>query len=160
MVQFIADSLEAIRMSRGKTIGDTRRTRVNRNVEGEAAAGAAARPRCSQTTLRGTYLFADHGVDTTGTTFAGAGYEVFDGNGNIEGVFSANSNGEITRNETLSGTYSVKADCTSTVTYADGTRYDQFIAPDGSMLTYVQTKPSEFVTSGFELRGSAKRVGE
>jgi hypothetical protein len=116
--------------------------------------------RRSENTLHGTYLFADHGVDTTGKTFAGVGYEVFDGNGNIEGVFSANFNGKITRNEPLSGTYTVKADCTSTATYADGTRYDQFIAPDGSMLTFVQTKPSEFVTSGFELRGSAKRVGE
>ena len=116
--------------------------------------------RRSENTLRGTYLFADHGVDTTGKTFAGVGCEVFDGNGNIEGVFSANFNGKITRNEPLSGTYTVKADCTSTATYADGTRYDQFIAPDGSMLTFVQTKPSEFVTSAFELRGSAKRGGE
>jgi hypothetical protein len=28
------------------------------------------------------------------------------------------------------------------------------------MLTFVQIKPSEFVTSSFELRGSAKRVGD
>jgi hypothetical protein len=116
--------------------------------------------RRSENTLRGTYQFADHGVDTTGKTFAGVGHEVFDGNGDIGGVFSANFKGKITRNEPLSGTYTVNADCTSTATYADGTRYDQFIAADGSMLTFVQTKPSEFVTSAFELRGSAKRVGE
>jgi hypothetical protein len=85
---------------------------------------------------------------------------VYDGNGKVTGVQSANFNGEVTRNERFSGTYTVKADCTGTVTFADGTRYDQFIAPDGSMLTFVQTKPSEFVTAGFELRGSAKRVGE
>ncbi|HEX5911740.1 MAG TPA: hypothetical protein VFY54_01285, partial [Rubrobacter sp.] len=63
-------------------------------------------------------------------------------------------------NERFSGTYTVKADCTSTATYSDGTRYDQFIAPDGSELTFVLTKPSEIVTSGFEPRGSAKRVGD
>jgi hypothetical protein len=34
-----------------------------------------------------------------------------------------------------------------------------FIAPDGSMFTFVRTNP-EFVSSGFELRGTAKRVGE
>jgi hypothetical protein len=51
--------------------------------------------RRSENTLRGTYMFADHGVDTTGKTFAGVGYEVFDGNGNLEGVFSANVNGKI-----------------------------------------------------------------
>jgi hypothetical protein len=119
--------------------------------------------KCSEATLKGTYLFDGDGVeikDNEQLPFALAGYEVFDGNGKVKTVFSANVNGKITRNETLSGTYSVKADCTSTATYADGTRYDQFIAPDGSMLTFVQTKPSEFVTSGFELRGSAKRVGE
>jgi hypothetical protein len=78
----------------------------------------------------------------------------------VNTVFSANLNGKIIRNETLTGTYSVKADCTSTVSYADGTRYDTFIAPDGSQLTFVQTKPSEFVTAGFEPRGTAKRVGD
>jgi hypothetical protein len=122
-----------------------------------------SRAKCSDATLKGTYLFAQDGVDVTGNDqvpFALAGYEVFDGNGKVNTVFSANLNGEITRNETLSGTYSVKADCTSTVSYADGTRFDQFIAPDGSQLTFVQTKPSEFVTVGFEPRGTAKRVGE
>jgi hypothetical protein len=123
----------------------------------------ASRAKCSEATLKGTYLFAQDGVDVTGNDqvpFALAGYEVFDGNGKVNTVFSANLNGKITRNETLSGTYSVKADCTSTVSYADGTRFDQFIAPDGSQLTFVQTKPSEFVTVGFEPRGTAKRVGE
>jgi hypothetical protein len=78
----------------------------------------------------------------------------------VNAVFSANLNGNVTRNETISGTYTVKADCTGTATYADGTRFDQFIAPDGSQLTFVQTKPSEFVEAAFEPGVSAKRVGE
>jgi hypothetical protein len=62
---------------------------VNQNVEDEAAAGAAARATCDVSTLRGTYLFADHGVYApTGKQFAEAGYAYFDGNGNIHGVFS------------------------------------------------------------------------
>ena len=119
--------------------------------------------KCSEATLHGTYLFAYAGVDITGedqVPLAGAGYEVFDGNGKVKGVGSGNFNGEVFRNETLSGTYTVKADCTGTITYTDGTRFDQFIAPDGSKFTFVQTKPSERVTSGFELRGTAKRVGD
>jgi len=143
-------------MPRGKDyLGDPRRTTVNRNVEDEAAAGAGARPRCSQTTLRGMYLFADHGVDTTGNTFAGAGYEVYDGNGNLEGVSSANFNGEITPNEHYSGTYTVNADCTGTSTYPGDIeyKYDLFIAPDGSMFTWVQSAPAdERVVSGVEQR--------
>jgi hypothetical protein len=138
-------------------------------VVGVLAVGAGyakdetAAAKCSEATLEGRYLFAADGVEINGNDqlpFAYAGYEVFDGNGKVNQVFSANLNGKITRNETISGTYSVNADCTSTATYADGTRFDQFIAPDGSQLTFVQTKPSEFVTVGFEPRGSAKRVGE
>ena len=123
----------------------------------------ASRAKCSNATLKGTYLFAQNGVEIKGDEqrpFALAGFDVFDGNGKVKGVDSSNFNGEITRNERFSGTYNVKADCTGTATYSDGTRYDQFIAPDGSQLTFVLTKPSEIVTSGFEPRGTAKRVGD
>ena len=123
---------------------------------------ASSRPKCSEATLEGTYLFAQNGVRTKGNEqrpFAIAGYDVFDGNGEVKGVASANFNGKITRNEPLPGTYSVKANCTGTFTFRDGTRYDMFIAPDGSMFTFVRTNP-EIVSSGFEVRGGAKRVGE
>jgi hypothetical protein len=123
----------------------------------------ASRAKCSEATLKGTYLFAQNGVEIKGDEqrpVAIAGYEVFDGNGKVKGVDSSNFNGEITRNERFSGTYTVNADCTGTATYSDGTRYDQFIAPDGSILTFVLTKPSEGVTSAFELQVTAKRVGE
>jgi hypothetical protein len=148
----------------GKTTGDTRRTRVNQNVEDEAAAGAAARATCDVGTLRGTYLFADHGVDaTTGKPFAGAGYEYFDGNGNIEGVFSTNFDGVITRRESFTGTYEVNADCTGRSTYpgVDEYKYDLFIDPGGDMLTWVQIKPRRSeVVSAFEQRVTRQRVGD
>jgi hypothetical protein len=85
---------------------------------------------------------------------------VFDGNGKEKGVASSNFSGKVTRNERVSATYSVKADCTGTVTYADGSQIDLFIAPDGSKFTFVQTKPSKLVGAGFEPRGTAKRVGD
>ena len=69
-------------------------------------------------------------------------------------------NGKVSSKETFSGTYTVKADCTGSSTYSDGTRYDDYIAPDGSMLTYVQIKPSNVVSAGLEQQGSAKQVGE
>ena len=123
----------------------------------------SAAAKCSVATLDGTYLFAADGVQIKGDEqlpFSYAGYEVFDGNGKVKAVFTLNINGKITRNESISGTYTVEADCTGTATYADGTRYDQFIAPDGSELTFVQTHPKRLVTASFEPRGSAKRVGE
>src|SRR5215211_1352819 len=96
----------------------------------ENAAGA----KCSVATLKGTYLFAQNGVEIKGNDqrpFALAGYDVFDGNGEVKGVDSGNFNGEVFRNERFTGTYTVKANCTGTFTFTDGTRYDQFIAPNG-----------------------------
>jgi hypothetical protein len=121
----------------------------------------ASRAKCSEATLHGTYLLAWDGVDITGNKqvpFAGAAYDVYDGNGKVDSVNSVNGNGDVIRKVHVSGTYTVKADCTGTSTF-DGAKYDLFIAPDGSMFTWVQVKPSEQVTSGFELRATAKRVG-
>jgi hypothetical protein len=77
----------------------------------------------------------------------------------VKAVFTLNINGKkVIRNDRISGTYSVEADCTGTATYADGTREDHFIAPDGSEFTYVQIHPKRLVTASFEPQGSAKRV--
>jgi hypothetical protein len=125
----------------------------------ENAAGA----KCSEATLDGTYLFAYDGFvikENEKVPFALAGYEVFDGNGHVKGVATTNVNGKITSKEPFSGTYTVKADCTGSSTYTDGTHYDSFIAPDGSMLTFVQTKPSKWVLAGDEQQVTAKRVGD
>src|SRR5687767_10434639 len=124
----------------------------------------AARAKCSEATLDGTYLLAYNGVELKGNNdqspFALAGYDVYDGNGKVKTVFSSNFNGEVSRNETLSGTYTVKADCTGTLTFEDGTRFDLFIAPDGSKFMFVQTKPSELVAARDNQQVTAKRVGD
>jgi hypothetical protein len=125
----------------------------------ENAAGA----KCSEATLDGTYLFAEDGFIVTGNDqvpFALAGYQVYNGNGKVRGVQSGNFGGDVVRKERFTGTYTVKPDCTATVTYNGGEPfvYDLFVAPDGSKFTLVQVKPSEFVTSAFEVRVTAKRV--
>ena len=123
----------------------------------------ASTAKCSEATLEGTYLFAYDGFvikDNEKVPFASSGYEVYDGNGHTKGVSTLNVNGKVTSKETFSGTYTVKADCTGSSTYTDGTRYDDFIAPDGSKLTYVQTKPSKVVLAGDEHQVTAKRVGD
>jgi hypothetical protein len=134
-------------------------------AQDEAAQNEAAGAKCSKATLDGRYLFAEEGVILTGNDqvpFALAGYQEYNGNGKVEGVQSGNFGGEVVRNERFAGTYTVKANCTATVTYTDGEpfRFDLFIAPDGSKFTLVQTNPSEWVTSGFELRVTAKRVAQ
>ena len=130
---------------------------------GYAEDGNASEAKCSEATLHGTYLFADNGFvikDNEKVPFASSGYEVYDGNGHTKGVATTNVNGKVSSTETFSGTYTVKADCTGSSTYSDGTRYDDYIAPDGSMLTYVQTKPSKWVLAGDEQQVTAKRVGD
>jgi hypothetical protein len=120
---------------------------------------------CSEATLRGTYLFAYDGIEIkeghhAHAPFAVAGYEVYDGNGEVNGVVSTSVEGPISHNKPTSGTYSVNNDCTGTVSYTGrGTHYDLFIAPDGSMFTFVQTNPG-VVASGFELQSVAKRISD
>jgi hypothetical protein len=125
--------------------------------------------KCSEATLHGTYLLAHNGDVIEETKkgppqgpFAQAGYEVYDGNGKVEGLVSLNFNGNVFRHVSVPGTYTVKANCTGTSTFIseEGVpfRADLFIAPDGSMYTFVQTNPPEVVASGFELRATAKRV--
>jgi hypothetical protein len=118
------------------------------------------RTTCSVATLRGTYLFAIEGITVSGSQhlpFAGAGYEVYDGRGNVLVRVSLSQNGQITRNAQLPGTYTVDSDCTATSTLpSTGEHFDMFVAPDGSMFTFVSTDPG-VVFSGSELR-TAKRV--
>jgi hypothetical protein len=126
---------------------------------------ATSRAKCSEATLKGTYLFAQNGVeikDNDQVPFAVAGYDVFDGNGKVRGVSSGNFGGEVFRKEPFTGTYSVKANCTGTVTFRGGgsaTQGDVFIAPDGSEFAFVRTDPED-VAAGIDSRVTAKRVGE
>ena len=128
----------------------------------DSAAPDAAAARCSEATLRGTYLFAYEGFTITGKgrgPFAVAGSEVYDGHGNVRSVSTTSTNGKITRFVHTPGKYTVNPDCTSSSSYSDGTRYDQFVAPDGSQLVFVQTNPGT-VAAGFEPRVTARRVGD
>jgi hypothetical protein len=126
------------------------------------AAPNAAAAKCSEATLSGTYQFANEGFAVSGKVqgpFANAGQEVYDGRGNVRAVSTFSTNGKITRFDHTTGKYTVKPDCTGSVSYADGTRYDQFVAPDGSQLVFVETNPGT-VAAGFEPRVTARRVGD
>jgi hypothetical protein len=114
---------------------------------------------CSEATLQGTYRFDYDGYEIRGNTvvpFSVAGYEVYDGNGHVRGVATTWVDGQIvSRNEPFFGTYTVNPNCTGTVTYTDGTRYRQFVLPDGSGFWFIQTSPPGVVAWGFEQRVGA-----
>ena len=126
---------------------------------------ASNRAKCSKATLKGTYPFAQNGVEIKGDEqrpFALAGYDVFDGNGKVRGVSSGNFNGEVFRKDPFTGTYTVKANCTGSVTFRGGAAASQgdiFIAPDGSKFAFVRTDP-ESVGATIDEQVTAKRVGE
>jgi len=104
--------------------------------------------QCSLGTLKGTYIFSDTGFTIVGNKqipFADAGHETYDGNGHVRGVFTESDNGKIVRLLNYTGTYSVTPQCTGIEITTDATgattHFDQFIAPDGRTLTYVETDP-------------------
>ncbi len=121
---------------------------------------AAAGAKCSAATLDGMYLFAFDGAtigEKSESPFAVAGYEVYDGHGNVQAVQTASINGTIARNVHITGKYVVNEDCTCSIEYSDGSHFDQFLAPDGSSFSFVQTDKGS-VASGFEPRAMAHRV--
>lgn len=122
----------------------------------------AAGVKCSVATLQGTYLFASDGLTVSGKSkgpSAGAGYEVYDGHGNVRGVQTISTNGKIVKSIHVTGKYTVNADCTSSVKYSDGTNFDQFLAPDGSTFAFIQTD-SGTVSAGYESRATSRRVDD
>ena len=66
-----------------------------------------AQDECSNGSLRGQYSFVASGT-FGGAPFAAAGYGIYDGRGNVQGVIQASSNGNVNPAAGWTGTYSVK----------------------------------------------------
>jgi len=124
-----------------------------------ADAPANAGDQCSVATLKGDYLYAQDGiilgnVAAKNQFFAQAGRENFDGSGGMSGIYSGNFNGTIVRGS-YSGTYTMKADCSGTVTFTDNLKqvyhYDVFATQGGGEFVFVQTDPNS-ITSAYERR--------
>ena len=129
-------------------------------AEDSAALGAAA-AGCSEATVHGRYLFAYDGLVVSGPNrgpFATAGVDVYDGNGHVRSVYTLSGNGKIIRFN-VTGTYTVKSDCTGTARYSDGSHFDQFVAPDGSQIVFIQTNRGT-VDAATESRVAAQKVGD
>jgi hypothetical protein len=106
-----------------------------------------ASARCSDATLRGRYNFATESTQVSGPPpngpFAYAGFVVYDGKGADHEVYTISANGQVSRFVTETGTYHINSDCTGSETdTGDGVgtqHYDEFVSPDGSQFTYIQT---------------------
>jgi hypothetical protein len=118
---------------------------------------------CSAKSLAGNYLYAQDGFSDGATPgsrspFAQAGRETFDGKGNMSGKYTGNFNGVIQRG-TYTGTYTVNADCSGSVTFTDNQNttyhYDIFVNDSGDEFVFVQTDANS-ITAAFERRRVAK----
>lgn len=112
---------------------------------------------CSARTLRGVYQFRATGLNImNGVAVPKAIIEtiVFDGHGNVlTPAVSLSVNGNIIQPPQGSpGVYTVDADCTGTLTFADGPMFDLHVRPYGKAVDMLQTNP------GTVMQGEAERV--
>jgi hypothetical protein len=114
---------------------------------------------CSAKTIRGVYMFHASGYNiVNGVALPKAIIEtmVFDADGNVSTpAVSISINGTIVQPpQGASGAYTVDADCTGTLTFADaaGNKFDLQINPNGSEINMLQTNTNTV------FQGTAKRV--
>ena len=127
-------------------------------IAGCGGSDSNAQSGCSAGTLRGAYIYAQDGFTITGATasqrtpFAQAGREIFNGDGTMSGIATANFNGAVSR-VTYRGTYTVQADCSGAVVFTDSdgvvSHYDIAIEDGGAEFGFVQTD-ANIVTAAFE----------
>jgi hypothetical protein len=112
---------------------------------------------CSATTLRGVYMFHASGFNiVNGAALPKAIIEtlVFHGDGNVTTpAVSVSINGVLLQPpQGNPGNYTVEADCTGTLTFADGPRFDLQIKPNGKVVNMLQTNPNTV------MQGTAEKV--
>ena len=113
---------------------------------------------CSLRTLKGTYVGACHGVaGNKQNHFAVACKDQFHGDGTVSGVCTSSDKDNVFRHVPYTGTYTVRPDCTGTITTTDEngvvTHADLFFPPDGSFWSLIFTDPG-VVDAAVEQRAS------
>ena len=115
---------------------------------------------CGLTTLSGTYAFATHGFNiVSGVAVPKAIVEtiLFNADGTLVAPFATISiNGTIIHSSGATGTYTVNADCTGSITFTPGPSFDFVIGRGGKELSMIQTVDPSGAGPVFE--GTAVKV--
>jgi hypothetical protein len=122
------------------------------DVDRGSATGNKHARACSLATLKGRYVFADKGTllppafGVTGPTpAADAGFEVCNGDGTGRDTVTLRVNDKVVvHNIVVDTTYTVKPNCTGTITVKEGPTFDIFVAPDGEMFASIATDPGNY----------------
>ncbi len=102
-----------------------------------SSGSAFAADECSNKSLKGHYTYWLQGADGAGKAYAEVGQEHYDGLGNVVSKIAVAGSGKIGDDK---ATYTVNSDCTGTVTYASGSSYIIFVAPDGDSFVFSSSK--------------------
>ncbi|MEH2287385.1 MAG: hypothetical protein V7K79_08110 [Nostoc sp.] len=105
---------------------------------------AQATPSCNNATIKGSYGFKTTGT-IIGAPIASVGLVKVDGRGNFQSIGGASVDGTVRTNETGSGTYSVKQDCTVQTVISDGSTYSGVIVDGGKEIVFIATVPGTVV---------------
>lgn len=99
---------------------------------------------CSNATLAGNYGFTITGVNGSGSVTAAVGQLTADGKGKFTGIFTNSTAGVISSNVALTGTYSVKTNCTGTTTITPSggtaTNFSLVVVSYGGQFEITETK--------------------
>lgn len=113
---------------------------------------AQGKATCSDAGIKGTTGFHGGGwkVSSSLIPVAFAGQLIIDGLGNLSGAQEGSLGGEV-YSTTLSGTYSVSANCTGTITLTDsgGTTHSNFVLVNAGMSTLVIQTDAGTITTSF-----------
>lgn len=116
-----------------------------------ASGTVAMAGECTPDILNGHYTYVSQGFTADGKPYGEAGFEHFDGKGNIKNVSSVAGDAEVTEE---AGTYTLNDNCTGTAVYASGVTYNIFVAPNGGNFVFTSTEPG-VVKSGENTRVAA-----
>jgi hypothetical protein len=83
---------------------------------------AHAATTCTNASLTGQFSITITGPTTGSNQFSAAGQLTSDGAGNLTGIMTMSTNGKVTRNAALTGTYTVASTCrgSATISYTGG----------------------------------------
>ncbi|MBG1260471.1 hypothetical protein [Nostoc commune] len=99
---------------------------------------AQATPSCNNATIRGSYGFKATGTFLT-KPLAQVGLYKFNGTGNYQSTSADSLDGTVSTNNTVSGLYSVKQDCTVQIVSASGINSSGIIVDGGKEIFLLQT---------------------
>ncbi len=110
---------------------------------------------CTLGTLKGSYIFDLGGYLLSSPTYSpwvDSGVFDADGNGNLTVVDSGNLAGSPFLGRTFTSAYTMKDNCTGTLTLSNGNTIDFQLSRDGSTINMVFTKPSNVIAKGIGRR--------